>query len=108
MHRAAVRGADDISSEYDRMIDLNWSDSDKYFHCMAHCRATSEGLGGEAVSHVYGLGREVTDVIRKQDSWEVCQEDLDANQIGRQGASDDAAGCAQNCAIFKPNVHMPD
>lgn len=45
---------------YARMRDMKWRNSDKYFHCMANCRATNAGSGGAAAAKIISFFR--TDV----------------------------------------------
>jgi RHS repeat-associated protein len=45
---------------YERMRDMKWRKSDKYFHCMANCRATNAGSGGAAAAKIISFFR--TDV----------------------------------------------
>ena len=101
---------------YQNMKTDNTIGNDKYFHCMAHCEASSTGIGGVATSEVVGIGREVTDSFRPS-KWNTAinktgsvggaydymmqdsKSDLDANRTGQNGASQ-GNSCYSVCSIY--------
>jgi hypothetical protein len=86
--------------DYGKMKEANTKLSDKYFHCLAHCLATTKGPYGETVSRFIGWAREVTDVIRKGDPEWAVNADYVANSVGRLAAQ--SGGCG-GCWRYIPN-----
>jgi RHS repeat-associated protein len=80
---------------YERMRDLKWRNSDKYFHCMANCRATNAGWGGVAAAKILSFFR--TDVRSRWTEPTDWRNDAAANKCGQKGGN-----CEQTCAPFFP------
>jgi RHS repeat-associated protein len=80
---------------YQRMRQRMWIGDDKYYHCMANCRATNSGPGGAAAAKVISFFRtDVSSRIREPNDW---RNDDRANKCGQQGGN-----CDQVCAPFVP------
>lgn len=45
------------------MKEDNTIGNDKYFHCLAHCDASSMGGVGVITSQIIGVGREATNML---------------------------------------------
>jgi hypothetical protein len=75
---------------------------DKYFHCMANCQSAKLGYGGFKASHLISEIREITDVIRKGDTKQQCDEDRAANNWGRTCPPDES--CKDRCSKHRPSV----
>jgi RHS repeat-associated protein len=85
---------------YQRMTQLKWKRSDKWFHCMANCRATNIGSGGAAAAKVISFFR--SDVRSRWTEPTDWQNDRVANYCGQQGGN-----CEQTCAPFAPPPSSP-
>mgnify|MGYP003650656129 CR=1 FL=1 len=96
----AAQSLMDLWRGYSRMKEANTKLSDKYFHCIAHCMATSRGPVGEAVSYFVGWAREASDSIKKGDSDEQVAADYLANSMGRFAAKNMDCG---DCWKLIPN-----
>jgi RHS repeat-associated protein len=82
---------------YERMKNRNWQGDDKYYHCMANCRATNVGSGGATAAKVISFFRtDVSSRIREPNDW---RNDDKANKCGQQGGN-----CDQTCAPFLPHT----
>jgi RHS repeat-associated protein len=80
---------------YETMRQRNWQLADKYYHCMANCRATNAGSGGAAAAKIISFFRtDVSSRIREPNDW---RNDDRANKCGQQGGN-----CDQICAPFFP------
>jgi RHS repeat-associated protein len=75
---------------------------DKYYHCMGHCQAASEGAGGYCVSVGVGYGREATDWMRGHG---YDMGDINANNYGRRAGSGGCSNCQQACTDYFWQVH---
>lgn len=82
-----------MTSQYVQMRLENTKGNDKYYHCMANCKASSMGMEGALTATFISDLREANDRIRKGDSAEACEQDQVANRTGR-----DAGGKGQQCA----------
>lgn len=103
-----VRASCALWDEYQTMKKANWKLSDKYFHCLAHCKATKEGPGGATVSRAVGEGRELVDEYLKGDSRAVCDQDRAANSLGRTRATNPQyPSCTRACDVLRPDF-MPE
>jgi RHS repeat-associated protein len=80
---------------YERMRNMKWRNSDKYFHCMANCRATDSGSGGAAAAKIISFFR--TDVRSRWTEPTDWRNDKVANQCGQKGGD-----CDKTCAPFLP------
>jgi hypothetical protein len=88
---------------YDNMIEANTIDADKYFHCMANCEASQRGAIGRATARAISDVRELTDVIRKGDSFDDVAADQRANRTGREGgANNPDQPCTNTCQTHRP------
>jgi hypothetical protein len=85
--------------QYQEMRDANTIGADKYFHCVAHCNATSLGDIGEFISDMFGELREWLDENVKGDPRAACDADREANKRGRRGAG---KNCKEECAALRP------
>lgn len=72
-----------FSSSYLDMRKANTIGADKYFHCLANCRASSESYLGEVQARVISDTREYYDYLVKGDSAEAIIADQNANDFGR-------------------------
>jgi RHS repeat-associated protein len=104
-----LTGAGSFFENYAKMREANWKQSDKYFHCMANCEATmcpqneDSLLSGYGTSVLFSLLREVTDTVRKFQSFEDWRADEHANSIGRNGAINaPEESCKSICGQFRP------
>ena len=80
---------------YKRMRDMKWRNSDKYFHCMANCRATNAGSGGASAAKIISFIR--TDVRSRWTEPTDWRNDKVANECGQQGGY-----CEKTCSQFFP------
>jgi RHS repeat-associated protein len=80
---------------YERMRNMKWRNSDKYFHCMANCRATDAGSGGAAAAKIISFFR--TDVRSRWTEPTDWRNDKVANTCGQRGGD-----CDKTCAPFWP------
>lgn len=92
------KAVDDMLEEFNQMKESNTVGADKYYHCIAHCRATKEGPGGEFMSIIGGYGKEAKDVFKYGPS--DCAEDLAANEQGRNAGS--SQSCIDQCNSLRP------
>ena len=90
------QGAYEMWRTYWEMRKANTQLSDKYFHCLANCRATNIGKYGKSAAERISDFREWYQ--EPFDGAEACEEDQKANRQGRKGGN-----CAETCKIFKPN-----
>ena len=74
-------------------VDVHYVD--KYFHCVAHCRATKTGLIGKTMSHVLGWGKEKIDQFRRYQSEVESTADEKANEFGRMTAAIRESNCGE-------------
>ena len=78
-------------TNYDEMKDANTIGADKYFHARANLESAQRGIVGETIAKLIGDLREWTDFYRNthqkgyspEESLKDIQEDLEANQEGR-------------------------
>ena len=95
---------------YITMVDMNYRNSDKFFHCLANCQAAKEGYSGEKVAQLISYVREEVDTRFKGAKPAERKEDEEANAYGRQGAninSDCAEHCNAKYGRANPDLH-PD
>ncbi len=85
---------------YKEMKKANTKNSDKYFHCLANCRATNIGPGGKRATEDISNFREWYQ--EPFDGKEACKADQVVNRQERKGGD-----CAKTCAQFKPSW-LPD
>jgi hypothetical protein len=104
---------------YKEMQRKNFVGADRYYHCMAHCTATTLGPNGVLVSLVVGLAREAIDfpwnMVKKQkktgqrmtlpQSWSDCRNDRHANELGRNTPPN--RSCDQQCRPLAPPGFAP-
>ena len=91
-----MQGVTDMWTTYIEMRIANTQESDKYFHCLANCRASNRGEGGRnAAENISDLREWFQEPYEGR---EACEEDQIANRQGRTGGN-----CAQACQIFKPS-----
>jgi|GEM_PF-4760575 len=53
----------DFASNFTKMQVNNFAKSDKYYHCMANCEASSRGVAGQNAARALSCFREASDVI---------------------------------------------
>jgi len=94
-------GIEELEDTYDEFIDRGLKNGDKYFHCLANCRASKAGAEGKTIADILSTGREVGQFL-KGDSAASCSADLRANKVGRD-AGDSRQSCTQSCLGFKEN-----
>lgn len=76
---------------------------DKYFHCMANCKATRRGPGGEAAAECISDMRELTDMMRGTSTQDQSAADQHANRFGREAGRDLSTGsCSNACSALLP------
>jgi RHS repeat-associated protein len=94
---------------YHDMINANWKNSDKYFHCKANCQATRcGGCGFGAACRISDM-REWGDQHIKGDPASASAEDQVANHAGRDGAlNNPASSCEIVCSSFRPPGLPPE
>lgn len=88
--------------EFHQMNKANVPGVDKFYHCMAHCKAAGEGPGGWAMSMLGGYGKEAKDIFKY--GAKDCQEDLNANSQGRNNNQND---CFNSCKSLMPSGFAP-
>jgi hypothetical protein len=75
--------------------------ADKYFHCLANCRASKKSTG---VAIAVSVGREVFDTVKHIghpiDSIKDSIEDLKADKCGWSAPKDEK--CEDRCAGYRP------
>ncbi|WP_415406214.1 hypothetical protein ACLHDG_10640 [Sulfurovum sp. CS9] len=86
---------------YQEMKKADTIGIDKYFHCLANCRATNLGLEGKKVAQGISDFREWYQGYLG-DTPEDCASDEAANQQGQKGGN-----CVKTCEQFKLNW-MPE
>ena len=86
---------------YKKMVAANTYGSDKYFHCLGHCRAVSDQWAGQTLSQIVGWAREASDVYRKGDDDLAVAADYLANEHGR--ISKLTKGDCSDCWEYIPN-----
>ncbi len=77
----------DFVRNYQAMEDLKLKESDKFFHCKANYEAASRGAYGALIAGLISVGREITDELRKGDSWEDIWSDIKADERGIYGGA---------------------
>jgi uncharacterized protein RhaS with RHS repeats len=78
-----------FATNQDKMVEANIVNSDKYYHCMAHCQGSNAGLIGYTTSFYAGEIKELRDTIcGMSDS----SEDRKANYQGLKGGD-----CKKTC-----------
>lgn len=104
-----VRGMMDSLNQYVEMHFSNVIGQDHYYHCVAHCDASSRGPGGQLASKLVGYLRESTDAIKNRNGrggarHAVIDSFVDSyvNRIG-YGGSQSGTRCNVQCARLKPN-----
>ncbi|HOU15338.1 MAG TPA: RHS repeat-associated core domain-containing protein [Anaerolineae bacterium] len=85
---------------YSKMREANTIGGDKYFHCMANCKASRWPLLGKQQAYIASELREWNDQVRKGDSEEACNADRAANAQGRDSNSNQS--CEQACRSLRP------
>ena len=98
---AADLAAQDFFDSYRQMKEANWKNSDKYFHCMANCRAASRGAIGVKTSEEISDAREWFDQNVKGDPPAACAADQAANLHGRNAGSA-KQDCKTACNKYRP------
>ncbi|RZF20639.1 hypothetical protein DAY19_11680 [Halobacteriovorax vibrionivorans] len=89
----------DFFNEYFNMRERNVINSDKYFHCMANCRASNRGDIGMSTAEDLGDTREFLDKHLKNDSDKDCDADQLANRTGRNPSRKQS--CEQTCRGYR-------
>ena len=85
-----------FKDEYQNMKKANTIGADKFFHCMANCRAVKE-CDGENWAKIISDFREITDVLRKGPNPEDAAADQKANYRGRSCPAN--RSCAEQCKL---------
>ena len=98
----SVGAVGDFYKNYSDMRDKNVKNSDKYFHCMANCQASSRGPDGLSMAQNLSNLRESFDENIKGDSSQACQADIAANSQGQIGGSL-GNSCSAACESYKVN-----
>ena len=100
----AVRGVNDMANYYHKMKKDNYVGSDKYYHCIANCKAASRGPGGDLASCLISAGREASDIPKNKFRGEEndTMEDMVANDVGRGGGRR-GVSCSNTCERFRPD-----
>ena len=83
------------------MKNLNWRNSDKYFHCKANCETTRKI--GKSYADLLSRFREWFDYNFKGDSLENCRDDMKANKFGQDGGEKKDKSCKDVCSKYRPN-----
>jgi uncharacterized protein RhaS with RHS repeats len=91
----------DFFNNYTDMIQANFIDSDKFFHCMANCEAAHRGAQGRWIAYGTSELREIFDERIKGDPRAACDEDRVANNVGRLGGRG-CRPCSDVCFSFMP------
>ena len=91
----------DFLDQYNKMREANWKNSDKYFHCMANCKAAKRGRSGYDSAKALSEAREWLDENIKRDSKEACNADRKANDHGRE-AGKSGEDCKSACQKYRP------
>ena len=97
---SAGMGAGDFLQNYFNLKASRIGIADKYFHCLANCRATRRGRGGADIAISISEAKEFLDVLGGA-SQETCDEDRAANETGRSG--DPSLSCQDVCAQYRPD-----
>ena len=85
---------------YHKMRDANTKGADKYFHCMAHCRASRSGPYAAGFAEHLGNAREVWDQhVKGYPRWDSVSDQA-ANAAGRNGPL--SMPCEAVCSQFRP------
>ena len=90
----------DMAKTYIEMRIANTKCSDKYFHCMANCRASQRGPAGVTASKMVSNAREYYGVHLNGDDPADSAEDQTANAYGRCPGVD----CKSRCAKYRPKA----
>lgn len=102
------KGLVELYKNYKEMRGVNLYGADRYFHCLAHCGAASNGTGGELASKLVSVLRENYDMSKglvTGTSVETIMSDCFADTyINREGFLGRGSGtrCMDHCARFKP------
>ena len=107
--KSAIR---DFVDTYLEMVEFNYANSDKFFHCLANCEAVKHGWSGEKVAEFISELREQTDQIVKgkimgQEKYDAADSEADheANRHGRTAKK--GTDCATHCEKFtKDNLAL--
>lgn len=102
----SVLGSIKMVEGYFQMRIDNVQLSDKYYHCKANCEASKMGSGGKAAACELSDAREQYGQLVKNDSLSDMKADLNANSVGRDGATS-GQSCSQTCSQFRVNG-IPD
>ncbi len=100
----ASGGAKDFVEAYMELRDANQQfnliGSDKFYHCLANCRASKRGAGGKDAAEAMSEGKELFDENIRGFPSDDCNSDREANAQGRDpsGPSD----CVARCLSLKP------
>ena len=86
-------------SNYQQMVSAKARGTDRYFHCMANCQASKEGLGGRTAAQTISYVREIYGRI-KGDPWYDTALDLAANESGRRCSV--GVPCTDRCRVWLP------
>jgi RHS repeat-associated protein len=97
----AMGAINDFSDTYADMRKANWKLSDKYFHCLANCKAAKRGETGRRVAEAISEIRELSDEYLKGDSRSECDTDREANDHGRE-AGRKGQNCKTACNKYRP------
>jgi RHS repeat-associated protein len=93
----------DFWRNYTDMRNVNWKNSDKYFHCKANCEAARRGKVGEIAACLMSDAREGWDQYGpKQDSKEDSNADQAANSLGRAWGRYSNGKCEDICHQYRP------
>jgi RHS repeat-associated protein len=96
----------DFWSAYNDMRDANTIGADKYFHCLANCRAATRG---RTIPIVISLAREASDTVshlkHPLESLRDSLDDMKANRRGWSCPLDES--CEQRCAKYRPSGLPP-
>lgn len=97
--------AGDLYEGYTDMRNANFKNSDKYFHCVAHCNAGSRGPVGEWTSVRIGNLREIEDQRLKGYPREDSVSDQEANRTGREAGrrGETCKGEEGACRQYRPD-----
>ena len=102
-----VGASQDFSTYYRAMKRLNVKQSDKYFHCMANCKAAQRGPAGYVQSIRLSNFREFTDQLRGDSAADSAADEA-ANSTGREGGKGaPCADCRDICSPYRPKRGLP-
>jgi len=94
-------GAYDFLQNYMHMRKANTKGADKYFHCMANCKASRRRFGGGMAAILLSESRELYGEYIKGDPSADSSEDRAANRLGRRGNPNQS--CREVCRKLRPS-----